>query len=251
VNKVGDKILQLRNLMGWTQAELAEKLSVSDKTINRWEIGVENPEIWQLPEISKLFNVSVDYLLEVNGNEIDGKCVSENNKPVYIEKSYNQNNPNRTNYASSKGINMALLMISILMLISYFLPVTVVKGYVPLFGEITSSFSLIELFKTSTLYILIALLFFLSTIFEIINNTVLLSLNNDENNKYSVASKIGSVVSSLLLVIASVIFIIEYNYAYQIILIIISCAMLILSLIDLKTKSNNAQAKKNLLQKNK
>lgn len=60
---VGKNIAELRRRFGWTQAELADKLKVSDKAISKWECGSGYPEITQLPSLAELFNVSVDYLL--------------------------------------------------------------------------------------------------------------------------------------------------------------------------------------------
>lgn len=62
-HNVGRLIATLRKSKGWTQVELAEKLQVSDKTISKWESGAGLPEISQFPTMSKLFDVSIDYLM--------------------------------------------------------------------------------------------------------------------------------------------------------------------------------------------
>ncbi len=62
-HNVGRLIAILRKSKGWTQVELAEKLQVSDKTISKWESGAGLPEISQFPTMSKLFDVSIDYLM--------------------------------------------------------------------------------------------------------------------------------------------------------------------------------------------
>ena len=38
--KIGLFLAQARKEKGWTQAELAEKLGVSNRSISRWETGV-------------------------------------------------------------------------------------------------------------------------------------------------------------------------------------------------------------------
>ncbi len=53
---LGQKIGSLRREKEWTQEELAEKLGVSAQAVSKWEIML-------LPEISKLFGVTVDALL--------------------------------------------------------------------------------------------------------------------------------------------------------------------------------------------
>lgn len=62
-HSIGKTIASLRKSRGWTQVELAEKLGISDKTISKWESEAGMPEISQLPALSKLFDVSIDYLM--------------------------------------------------------------------------------------------------------------------------------------------------------------------------------------------
>jgi len=47
-----------------TQAELAAKLGVTRGTIANWESGTSNPSIEILLELSRLFEVSVDFLIK-------------------------------------------------------------------------------------------------------------------------------------------------------------------------------------------
>lgn len=60
---IGATIAALRKKNGLTQAELAEKLNISNKTISKWENGQGFPDITNLPMISKLLGVSIDDLL--------------------------------------------------------------------------------------------------------------------------------------------------------------------------------------------
>ncbi len=60
---LGQKIGSLRREKEWTQEELAEKLGVSAQAVSKWENDVSCPDIMLLPEISKLFGVTVDALL--------------------------------------------------------------------------------------------------------------------------------------------------------------------------------------------
>lgn len=62
-NGIGKRIATLRKQKGWTQVDLAEKLSVSDKAVSKWESEAGFPEISQLPVMATLFNVSIDYLM--------------------------------------------------------------------------------------------------------------------------------------------------------------------------------------------
>ncbi len=61
---IAKNIIELRKSMCWTQAELAQKLNYSDKAISKWERAESVPDIAVLKEITDLFHVSMDYLLE-------------------------------------------------------------------------------------------------------------------------------------------------------------------------------------------
>lgn len=65
--------------------ELAEKLNVSRQAISRWEVGAAIPSIDNLVVLSKLYCVSVDYLL--NDGIVNFADVSdENDAADYMKK---------------------------------------------------------------------------------------------------------------------------------------------------------------------
>ena len=57
------KIKELRVENKLSQAELGEKLSVSQDTISLWENGKSLPSVEDLVALCKLFSVSADYIL--------------------------------------------------------------------------------------------------------------------------------------------------------------------------------------------
>ncbi len=57
--KIGRFIAEQRKRMGLTQAQLAETLDVSNKTISRWERGINLPDYDQVLALSSLFEVDV------------------------------------------------------------------------------------------------------------------------------------------------------------------------------------------------
>lgn len=59
----GSTIRDLRERAGMTQAALAEKLHVSDKTVSKWETGRGYPDISLLSPIAEVFRISVGELL--------------------------------------------------------------------------------------------------------------------------------------------------------------------------------------------
>ena len=72
----GSIINQLRERNHLTQAELAEKLNVSDKTISKWETAKDYTDISLLEPIGSVFGVSVMELL--SGNAISNLNISAN-----------------------------------------------------------------------------------------------------------------------------------------------------------------------------
>lgn len=61
--RLSDKIVGLRKTNGMSQEDLAEKLNVSRQAISRWESGTAMPDANNTLQLSKLFGVTTDYLL--------------------------------------------------------------------------------------------------------------------------------------------------------------------------------------------
>ncbi len=61
---LADKIIRMRKKNGWSQEELAEKLSVSRQSVSKWEGAQSVPELDKILQMSKLFGVSTDYLVK-------------------------------------------------------------------------------------------------------------------------------------------------------------------------------------------
>ncbi len=62
------RLLELRTENNWSQRDVAKKLFISQGTYNNWENGKTQPSIEQLISLSKLFDVSIDYIV---GNSLD------------------------------------------------------------------------------------------------------------------------------------------------------------------------------------
>lgn len=69
MNKItlGERIASRRKELGMTQAELAEKMNVTDKAVSKWERDLSCPEISTLPKLAEIFDVSVDELMQAKG----------------------------------------------------------------------------------------------------------------------------------------------------------------------------------------
>lgn len=60
---MGSFLAKLRKDHNLTQAELGEKLGVTNKTVSRWETGNYMPPVEMLEELSKLYGLSINELL--------------------------------------------------------------------------------------------------------------------------------------------------------------------------------------------
>ena len=70
-NKIGNFIMTERKAKNLTQAKLAEKLFVSEKTVSKWENGKGLPDTSILPQLCEILQVSVNELL--NGEKLEGE----------------------------------------------------------------------------------------------------------------------------------------------------------------------------------
>ena len=61
--KIAEKLVELRTLKGATQEDVAQFLSVSNKTVSKWENGASTPDLSMLVELSKYYGVTTDTLL--------------------------------------------------------------------------------------------------------------------------------------------------------------------------------------------
>ena len=57
------RIKELRQSCGWSQVDLGKKLNVTKQTVSNWENDNIQPSVEMLVRLSKIFNVSTDYLL--------------------------------------------------------------------------------------------------------------------------------------------------------------------------------------------
>lgn len=66
--KTSVKIAKARSKINLTQDQLAELLDVSRQTISKWELDISLPDTSKLVKLSKVLNVSIDYLLNEEEN---------------------------------------------------------------------------------------------------------------------------------------------------------------------------------------
>lgn len=62
--KFNEKLIKLRKEKGLSQEELGYQLNVTRQTVSKWELGQTTPEMDKLLEMSKIFGINVDDLLD-------------------------------------------------------------------------------------------------------------------------------------------------------------------------------------------
>jgi len=63
---LGEKIHTLRKQKGLSQEQLAEKITISRQAVSKWELGESIPDIDNIVQLSKIFDVSTDFLLKTD-----------------------------------------------------------------------------------------------------------------------------------------------------------------------------------------
>lgn len=64
-NTFGSMVAELRKEKGMTQADLAEKMGITDKAVSKWERDLSYPDIASIPRLAEILGVSVDELLSL------------------------------------------------------------------------------------------------------------------------------------------------------------------------------------------
>ena len=78
--EIGNKILEMRKKGNLSQEQLAEKLGVTRQTISKWELNETTPDIKQARELSKIFKISLDALINNDINSLVIEKISNTEK---------------------------------------------------------------------------------------------------------------------------------------------------------------------------
>ena len=84
--KLGKNFKYYRELNGYSQEDVAQKLNISRQAISRWENDWNIPDIENLKELSRLYNVSLEELLNEHLLEEETSLNSISNNEI-IDKS--------------------------------------------------------------------------------------------------------------------------------------------------------------------
>jgi len=109
--KFNEKLIELRKKAGLSQEALGEKLNVTRQTVSKWELGQTAPGMDMLSEMSKIFGISVDELINEEGeSKIDASITTE-----HAEISKQKSSKSREKIIV--GILVSLLVVAIVSLL--------------------------------------------------------------------------------------------------------------------------------------
>ena len=107
---LADKLKEARKNTGLTQIELAEKLCVSRQAITKWESGKGIPDVDNLRTISKVLNVSIDFLLD-DEEVLDKTIIKEQiNLDEYVKEGKLRNKKDAVVYAKYPNADIIPLL---------------------------------------------------------------------------------------------------------------------------------------------
>ena len=117
--KFSEKIIKLRKEKGLSQEEFGNKINVSRQAVSKWESEQAQPEVEKVKEISKVFDISIEYLLD---DKVD--------------------NPKEKAHKKSRKNIGKIILISLVVLISIYLLYCIYK-FVLLFIQFNNIFNVV------------------------------------------------------------------------------------------------------------
>lgn len=130
--KLNEKIIKLRKDNNLSQEDFGNKLNISRQAVSKWENEETKPEIDKIRDISKIFNVSCDYLLNDEIDDLD-ELKQVNNEQAASKSNANNKKAKRKNKTFLNGL---LILILIYMIFCIYKFITFYKFY-----AIANSFS--------------------------------------------------------------------------------------------------------------
>lgn len=119
LRQIGRFIAQQRKELGLTQEQLGERISVTGKTVSRWETGVYLPPAEALITLSEMFGVSINEILsgrKLSSSEYKAaaeenlcRCMDDSMFTVHEKHAYYKNKWLRDHMAAMLGL--AILVI--------------------------------------------------------------------------------------------------------------------------------------------
>ena len=110
--KIGKFIAECRKQKCLTQMQLAEKLSITDKAVSKWERGIAMPDTSIMLELCDILSISVNELL--SGERINMENDNQKTEQLLLDMAKELEKKNKTIWSSM----WAIMIISITVLIA-------------------------------------------------------------------------------------------------------------------------------------
>lgn len=134
--KIGKFIAEMRKKNNLTQKQLASTLSISDKTVSKWECGKGMPEVSLMLPLCKELGITVNELLT---GEIVSKTDYENKAEENMMKLIKENEENKKRMVLSLicGLITVVAVTSLVIISSYIELPTAVRIAIIIFAVVT------------------------------------------------------------------------------------------------------------------
>jgi transcriptional regulator with XRE-family HTH domain/DNA-directed RNA polymerase subunit RPC12/RpoP len=106
--KIGRFIAERRRLQGLTQAQLAEKLNITDRAVSKWETGRSLPDATLMLALCEILGISVNELL--SGEKVTMENNQEKNEQLLLEMAKEIERKNKTIWSAM----WAIMIVSII-----------------------------------------------------------------------------------------------------------------------------------------
>ena len=80
---LGENLLNLRKVHGFSQEYVAERIGVSRQAVAKWENGTSTPDIANCAALAELYNVTLDELVHFESHGLEGITVPPKGKYVF------------------------------------------------------------------------------------------------------------------------------------------------------------------------
>ena len=110
--KIGKFIAERRRAVGLTQAQLAEKLNITDRAVSKWETGRAMPDSSLMLDLCGVLKITVNDLL--NGEEINMENNNRKNEELLLAMAKELEQKNKTIWTTM----WAIMIVSIIALIA-------------------------------------------------------------------------------------------------------------------------------------
>lgn len=119
--KIGKFLFKLRTNKGWSQEDIAKKLSISRESISKWERGVTLPSFDNAKRLSEIYNVDIKEIMYGAKKTTENKSQIENIEKTIYDENNNKNAKIKKMKLLLTMLLFAVVILTILLLGYYFI----------------------------------------------------------------------------------------------------------------------------------